>query len=529
MKDRPLRNDTNHIVDLEKNWTYKTENKDVKNQTDVSFVIDYTPTVVSDIYYYATNVLSYMDIDLHFNDKKITIEKELLYEEDQLKCYLTTTPILSFIFTKGVPFFPLVEYIKQNPTFFKGLSDECIYEISSQIIIDMGHGFYLPTQSRTALQLSEENKEKLKNFLKKIVFYVSIKNFSKMLTRYTSNMSYIISSNKYLKNIGQDVPYFQVLFNQAKIGNNDDKLQDILLYTTLKGLKVNMAQIIYYIYVNIMQDKQYARPSITKKINVYFSTLKSQMKEKDTLFNEYTQIITRWIKSKNVKLDKKRTVPKKKSKGKGKGKGKGNDKDDSDSDSDIEFGGSEEKSPNVTKSLDEKEMTIHIRKTKVDADLNFTKKIPLIFSTFIDLFIKGSKPLYPVGLTSKIKILKNKTAIAQYVKHLTLIEINIDYIKFNEVDHFLKNINNYIKNIGNIREDKFYDYWFNIGNPATIMPHELEHARRNTDHASGVHDSVMYDGKLMTYDQVANHVLTIKNESGLTMNWLMQLKKIFNL
>jgi hypothetical protein len=515
MKDRPIRNDTKHIVDLEKNWTYKDENKGVKNQTDVSFVVDYSPTVVSDIHYYATNVLVYMDIDLYFNDKKITVEKELLYEEDQLKCYLTKSPILSFIFTKGVPFFPLVEYIKQNPDFFKGLSDECIYEISSQIIIDMGHGFYLPTQSRTALQLSQENKEKLKNFLKRVVFYVSVKNFNKLLQIH-SDISYHISRNKYLRNVGQDVAFSQVLFNQIKIGDIDEKLQDILLYTTLKGLKVNMAQILYHIFLNIMQDKQYARPSIIKKINVYFSTLKSQMTENETLFNEYINIITRWLKSKNVSLDKKRTNPKKKPK---------KDK----SDSDIEFGGSDEKSPNVSKSLDEKELTIQIRKTKVDADLNFTKKMPLIFSTFIDLFIEGGKPFYPIGLTSKIKILKNKTNIAQYVEHLNLIEINVDYIKFNEVDHFIKNINNYIKNIGNLREDKFYDYWFNIGNPATVIPHELEHARRNTDHASGVHDSVMYEGKLMTYDQVANHILTTKNQAGLTMNWLMQLKNIFKM
>ena len=82
----------------------------------------------------------------------------------------------------------------------------------------------------------------------------------------------------------------------------------------LKGLKVNMAQILYYIYLNIMQDKQYARPSIIKKINVYFSTLKSQMTENETLFKEYLNIITRWIKSKNVSLDKKRTNPKKKPK-----------------------------------------------------------------------------------------------------------------------------------------------------------------------------------------------------------------------
>jgi hypothetical protein len=526
MKDRPVRDDTKHIVDLEKNWTYKDDKKSLKNQTDISFVIDHTRTVVSDIYYYATNVLCYMDIDLYVNDTKIVAEKELLYKEDQLTCYLTTNPIISFIFTKGVPFFPLLEYIKQNPTIFTGLSDECIYEISSKIIIDMGHGFYLPTQSRTALQLSEENKVKLNEFLKRVVFYVSIKNFYKMLINNTYDASYQVSRNKYLKNTGQTTAFSGVLFNMAKLPKIEDKLEDILLYTKLKGLNVTMAEILYSIYLNIMKDKQYARPSIVKKIKIYFSTLKLQMTENQTLFGEYIYIITRWLQTKNVSIDKKRTTPKKKTKA---SKAKGKNDVDSDSESDAEFDGSEEKSPNVTKSLDEQEMVTRIRKTKIDADVYFSKKIRLIFSTFIDLFIEGDKPFYPPGLTSKIKILKVKTHVAQYVKHLTLIEINIDKINFNDADHFMKNINNYIKNLGNIREDKFYDFWFGITNPASIIAHELEHARRNTDHLLGSHDSVTYEGQVMTFDKVANHVLLTKNQNGLLLKWLQQLKVIFKL
>ena len=90
-------------------------------------------------------------------------------------------------------------------------------------------------------------------------------------------------------------------------------------------------------------------------------------------------------------------------------------------------------------------------------------------------------------------------------------------------------INNYIKNPGNIREDKFYDFWFGITNPASIMPHELEHARRNTDHLTGSHDSVTYEGQVMTFDKVATHVLITKNQNGLLVKWLEHLKVIFKL
>jgi hypothetical protein len=71
--------------------------------------------------------------------------------------------------------------------------------------------------------------------------------------------------------------------------------------------------------------------------------------------------------------------------------------------------------------------------------------------------------------------------------------------------------------------------WFALLNPASVIPHELEHARRNSSHddsgSVGPHDNIIYKGKEMSFDDVANKVLQEKMNNSLVVNWLSEIKK----
>ena len=481
MKDRPIRDKRGNIIDIEKNVEYTFE-KEI-NRTEISFVIDYTPNVVSDIYYYSTNVLSYMDIQLSINDEKITTTKKLIYTENNLSFYYTKTPIISFIFTKGVPFSPLIEYLKKNKKLFD-LSNECISEISSGVIIDIGHDFYLPTQSRTDLQISHQNIFKLKKFLERIVFYVSIFNFNNILDNY-SHKDYRVSRNIYLSNMG-DLPLDQVLPNLKDL-NYIPNLKSILMYTPLNGLKIDMAHIITELYQLIGKNAPKS-----DEILDYFEKLKPQSKETKEVFNYYKQIIFKWIIVKNQTSS------------------KDNMKEDSESDSDSDVN----EFKYDRNKIDE---TVFIQQMKLKQK-SVLKDLKLVFSTFVDTFLTRTKE-YP-SITISLKKLKSYGILAQYCN--SKIDVNTDRIDAKNYLHFIRNIDNYLLNIGNLRNDVFYDMWFSNSNPASVIAHELEHARRNSAHDQGVHDSVTYKGKIYSFDEIATQMV---RDADITVEWLQLLRK----
>jgi len=481
MKDRPIRDKHGNIVDLEKNIEYYEDIQ--SNTTNISFFIDYTPTVISDIYYYSTNVLSYMDIDLMFNKEKITSEKNLIYTEDSLSFYITKNPIISFIFTKGVPFSPLTDYLKKNKDLFD-MPNEIIYELSSKVIIDIGHDFYLPTQSRTNLQISSENIKKLNAFFYRAVFYISIYNFSDILNSITYALDYRLTRNNYLNNMG-DNELVTVLFNL----NNFHKIhtkKTILLYTKLNGLN-NMAHIIKDVYQIIGKEPIYKH---VKEIKNYFDKLEKQCKDSPEIFKRYKQIITKWLSTKNVTADKEPL-----------------NKDQESDTEEIEL-----KYDIYTISASDFKEQIELK------NKNVLRDIKLVFSTFVDLFLKHSNE-HPSVIEISLKKIKSYN-IAQYLNNK--IEINKKYLDANHFLNFIRNIDNYILNIGNLRNDPFYDKWFSNSTPASIIPHELEHSRRNSTHDKGQHDSIIYKGQTYSFDEIATKLVKDKN---ISLEWLQLIKR----
>ena len=116
---------------------------------------------------------------------------------------------------------------------------ENIYEIlSSYVIIDMGHEFYKPVQSRTKIQQTPENRILLEQFLYQSIFKVVIRRlYYCIIGKNHENKSL------YLENIDFTGNSNQVTFSYIKQKSEWNSLQDVILYTPI--LNENGEEILY--------------------------------------------------------------------------------------------------------------------------------------------------------------------------------------------------------------------------------------------------------------------------------------------
>ena len=451
--DTPIRED-GRIVDISKQIISSKET-DVDNSTSITFVVPYKQSVISESYYYIQHILSYMNFDhLYLNGIHVKLEKTKIYEKGSLSCYMTDEPNLSFLFTKGVPFYPLVEYLNSIELNIP----ENIYEIlSCYVIVDMGHEFYKPVQSRTKIQQTPENLILLEQFLYQSIFKVVIRRLYKCIIGKNHE-----NKNLYLKNIDFPGKSNQVIFTYFKPKSEWKSLQDVILYTPI--LNENGEEILYKgdTLTLVRMLNEFARFNTNYKEIIGTKTDEAPLLSHDIYLKT---VYLAWVTTKNQ----------------------------------PEEGKKEKKKEEV----------------KVD------DKTLFIFTKFINL--------YDEKVRNVIIQKMGGSTLAFYNTRDHSIHINSNYIKKDDVTYFLKNINSYLVNITNIRDDSFYNMWFALLNPASVIPHELEHARRNSSHddsgSVGPHDNIIYKGKEMSFDDVANKVLQEKMNNSLVVNWLSEIKK----
>ena len=334
----------------------------------------------------------------------------------------------------------------------------------------MGHEFYKPVQSRTKIQQTPENRILLEQFLYQSIFKVVIRRlYYCIIGKNHENKSL------YLENIDFTGNSNQVTFSYIKQKSEWNSLQDVILYTPI--LNENGEEILY------REHFQKGPLTLVEMLN-HFSRFGKNYKEiiEGTKQDEapllshdiyLKTVYLAWITTKNQKEEEEEKKKKEKEKDKGKEKEKDN-------------------------------------------------KILFIFTKFINLYDENVRNVIIEQMDGNV--------LAFYLPSDHSIHINKDKINIDDVNYFLKNINSYLVNITNIRDDLFYNKWFALLNPTTVIPHELEHARRNSSHddnhgAVGPHDNIIYKGEEMSFNNVANKVLQEKIDKSLVTNWLIEIKK----
>ncbi len=111
--------------------------------------------IINDGFLYLRNVMCYMDIDLYLNGESITTYKQLLYEDKTASLYIgKKEDVSSYVFTNGVPFSPLHLFYQQFP----GVYLFATTIGSNRLILNFNKNMYTPTQSRTKVNISDENE-----------------------------------------------------------------------------------------------------------------------------------------------------------------------------------------------------------------------------------------------------------------------------------------------------------------------------------------------------------------------------------
>lgn len=129
-------------------------------------VVTPTPTldryleVLSAFQWHLRNVLGLISIPLRLNGTSINVPKIELTIMGHWTIYLAKdvdASVESYVLTKGIPFAPLQPYLKQT-----GLQEAVIQENNTGVFLEVGHGGYLPVQTRTRLQMTEPEEAAFK-------------------------------------------------------------------------------------------------------------------------------------------------------------------------------------------------------------------------------------------------------------------------------------------------------------------------------------------------------------------------------
>lgn len=554
IQDRPVRKN-GRIQDIDKRVTeLKTSSP---NGTKITFVVrqesqEEVMSFLSVVSYLVHSVFSYMNFsDIIFNGESAKRSKSLIYRLDELECYKTDQGTKSYIFTKGVPFSVLFDYLQPIISDL-GISPQQLEFMDTNVIINIRHGFYTPVQSRTKLNISPNNLIKLQKFLKESLFYAlleylysacvyydNISNNKKELERLTILLDRVIEDRKIALTAINTLPPDSVtpeqrenyqriwrqsvdirkqrdaileqtkpasrvyplvenmgglnLFNKVKISQVIPKslspdqqigprLSDILFYTR-PTFAMPMIEHLQEFCSSIWMKNPERYPEWRIEYRKYADSIIKRVSDIDAKISseKFFRIMETWIATKSPPGDEKADIT-------------------------------------VLSGYDESKI------------VNLVEPATVIFQAYVNAFLLLASEYgldeYPKNLPVKFQ-LQPPGSLAYFSKNE--IVVNTYHVDPVQLATFMTNIPEYKRSISLLRDDPLYRTYFGISYPASIIPHELEHARRHQKHdQGGVHDDIEVailgkEKKRYTYDEISNELLLYLSSKGLVERFIQSL------
>ena len=220
--------------------------------------------------------------NIKFNGKSIELPVQSINSSENFDFSLKTggVAVNSYIFTKGVPFAPLLEYFEDKNV----IPSYLLNTISSDCVLNIKHGIFTPVQTRGSLNISPENLDLLKKFLIESVYlnmlnYLENNEVIKYFDEIISNFNSEASLNQLLFSLNLDPlksdslrifmanysynnqPTFGELINGCNniMGNNKFKFVETSILTYLKArtnLDILIAVVLKWLSNKNKIDKQ---------------------------------------------------------------------------------------------------------------------------------------------------------------------------------------------------------------------------------------------------------------------------------
>jgi hypothetical protein len=390
----------------------------------------------------------------------------------------------SYVFTKGIPFAPLI-------TFYGRRIQDIRIEINTGIILNIRHGGFTPVQTRTRLNMEESAAKDFELLLSYIVTVKLLKSLKSDLPKY-SWMYSNFTSKAPIDSLGK-------MFERS-IGTTDTlKISQYFSYLNfdlLETKKYSSVNTLTY-YTNKLSDHFKGKAKIdksdTERIDLNKAIAKLQVSPYPPV-NELVQYaLSKWFYTKNST-------------------GKKNEKN---------------------------AKTVKMRDVK--PDVRDTKLEPIIkcfIETFRDLAVDIKINGWKSKNLTKINVVKSEeeeSILGYYTPASTSIMINTLNLSKIDQDEFIRNIKN-VKSPADFGKitGKVWDDYFKYRYPASTCIHELEHARRASSHldAKAPHDTTIVslwegDSKIeRTFDQSANEVYSKIIQAGFYENLFSNFKKL---
>jgi hypothetical protein len=438
--DVPIRNESGRVTDIKKKYLTGASVAGY-NSTIISIRIpvadeyDYIKKL-TEIESYTKNVIALaLHASISYQNINVTVQKELVFSYGGFSVYRTPDDSASpsYITTKGIPFAPLETLFDR----FFGDQYKNLY-LNTNLIVDLPGG-YTPSQSRSKIRIDPEVEKNLETVALYCAFYAAL---HKTNTGFLSIVDHMLSTGSAAQ------LYFSAYFMKSP-----DKIRDASPYA--KYVKFMGKPALYELIntcITQMRDERYEKvePKIKRVLNGYdtgFPVINKEMKD----------ITIKWLIPKNQTGIAK---PAKQAKSK------------SSSLSKIQTGAETPIKRDPLELLVEKWIRafwITARKAKVNG---FERDVPRVV-------VGVSEELSHISgryLQEKHMILINATTWTR--EDAQLIRSTLEKKDLAIINRDLKKCTVW---------QKFFAYSF----PATTIPHEIEHARRNANHdSSGGHDSL---------------------------------------
>lgn len=470
--DKPIYDDNHRVVDLTRR-TYITESKE-ENYTSIYVAVNYDDDIqknkiIMEFTYFVTKVFSLIkQANIVYNSVPTKINTEVFLTYKNFDIYTKTdTDFISYIFTKGIPFQPLYEFLSSSNIIPYNL----ILDIKNNIVLNIKHSAFTPVQTRARINMSPKHLEELKTTLFDTIYYYTLDLIEK---------DKIKDTNKYLENMNSRHALSSVLFRDNYVDLNDKKMTPnvFIPYYIPSDAKTSIAQLLIECY-KIMRNRKYE--SVKDKI---FDLLLKHIYKKQVVL----KVIIKWLKNKNmIEVKANEKMVKKR------------------------LGGIKLIEKEITKLMKNKKYTkaeLIILKEKLTQQLLANEKptvkpinlkLDIILTKFVNIYwklgnnlkIKGFSRTAPTIVSKFFSEFDTKIGYYKTFEHIIVIDTrNCTTLEINEFIDFFTN--GTINNLYKINNNKLYNMLFSNKLPVGTVIHELEHARRNNSHTKyGSHNETV--------------------------------------
>ena len=483
--DIPIRSSNSRTIDIEKYYTEEHVKKSSKsrkssrekesNGTSIYLVYsvkdeEESIDLISRFVYVITSILAAASIEtITFNDASVHYPRKLLHQTDHFELYMSSElsemeniqKFDSYILTKGVPFTSFYNFFNNKDLFHYSIFDN----MRSNILINILHQGYVPVQTRTKISMPADVHAEFNQFLDETVFIVGLHIFN--------------SSPYHIDNYRSTANVTQLRFTTLHADRKKRNMTNFTLNYKYKGresLSDLFNRLINGIGKVTITDKHY---KIMQTLVRKWPGKKPSQQDKD-LTAIIEKLIIGWFKSKNKKVEPDTPPPT----GKGSKDSKGS-----------------AKKPNKI---------VAVRHNKKSL-----AKFETLCASIIELYWKIGNKLKIVGFTGQAPSLSfdilEEGTLGSYKPKDHSITLNTQEMVPKEVTEIVavleKRDIKAISTLKNSTWNKFFAYEF----PASVVPHELEHARRRQAHTAAAHGDldIQLPGKQMKtykYNQIVNEI-----------------------